>query len=260
MNSFSPVPSEIAACRERLTAQGLNLWGVANLDRFDPAQCRGSKLAERKPGARSVIVIGSGGPACWDQLMAEGALDMQAQHPIDQWSRQVIDAEAERLGQLGVEVCTVYPFDSSPPNFLQLAEAAGLGVVSPVIGMLLHPRFGPWMSIRGAIVLRQILPVSAELDFDPCSGCLAPCLEACPVSTYSADGSADYQLCAKHRHRGGCADACAVRRACTCGQDARYSPDEERHRHSFSLGTLRRWYGLGLWRLLPSGLRRRIVG
>ena len=70
-------------------------------------------------------------------------------------------------------------------------------------------------------------------------------------------GEAHLDRCAGHRHSGGCATGCDVRRVCPVGSEHRYGVEEETFRHSYSLATLRRWYGLGMWRFVPRRLRRR---
>lgn len=241
----------------------MNLWGVARLDDFDPALCRGEKVRERSSDAKSVIVIGAGGSKSWRHMReSTGAPCAPGEFArrFDAWSRSLLEGEAARLREAGYDVQTIFPFDEKPVCFAQMAEAAGLLVASPVVGLLLHPEYGPWLSLRGAFVVSEALDPGGELDFDPCSACSAPCLEACPVGTYPEPGRAEVERCAGQRHRGGCADDCAVRRACPCGAEHRFDAEHEAAVQSAPLGAMRRAFGLGWWGLVPAFLRRRRAG
>lgn len=258
MMRSATLPRAFADSRERLAARGLNLWGVAQLEDFDPALCRGAKVGERNHDATSVIVIGTGGSALWEHLVATGETDPRRPGAVDDWTRRVLEEEVARLQAEGHRASAIFPFDRNPTCFVQMAEAAGLAVMSPVVSMLLHPRFGPWVDLRGALVVEEALPSTGELQYDPCADCDAPCLSACPVDTYPAVGRVELGRCATRRHAGGCAAGCEVRRVCPCGQDERYVPDAERAMQARVLPILRRTYGLGIWRLVPSLIRRRL--
>ena len=250
----------LADARRRLHAKGFNLWGVTSTDSFDASQCRGSRVSDQSENCCSIVVIGSGGRGLWDKLERLGRVPSNGvAHPIDDFSREMIEAEAELLREAGHSVCTLFPFDRRPVNFLRLAEAAGIGRISPVVPFLLSPEYGPWLSLRGALILDAKLPATVELDFDPCGDCAAPCLTACPVDTYGESGEVRLGNCATHRDRGGCETGCDVRRACPVGSEHRYSEEEEGFRHAASLPSLRRWFGLGLWKMVPARIRRALA-
>lgn len=63
------------------------------------------------------------------------------------------------------------------------AVAAGLGCIGKN-NLLLTPSFGPAVRLR-AVGLSIALPPSPKLEFDPCSGCSAPCRSACPRQAYA---------------------------------------------------------------------------
>ncbi len=251
-------------CRNFLQERGFNLWGIARASHFDASQCRESRLKVQAEGAgepKSVVVVGAGGRGLWDRLFEGKGLSSsraKGKHPIDSWSRHHLEEAAELLRREGLSVCTIFPFGKKPIDFLELAEDAGLGIVSPVVPFFLHPEYGPWVSLRGALVLSEVLePTGPLTSFHPCSGCPAPCLEVCPVDTYLPHFPPNLAACAIHRDGGGCQGGCEVRRACPLGREHRYGPEEEAFRHSFSLKTLRRWFGLGAWKFLPEEVRRR---
>lgn len=247
--------SLLAQTRERLKKKGINLWGVARMEDFDGWQSRQARLSACSATCKTAIVIGTGGRAFWRQLAEQQGLG--GKDPLDRFSESALEQEVGILAGHGVRAKALFPFAKKPVDFLRLAELAGIGKLSPVVPFLLHPRFGPWISLRGALLLEEELSPSEELeDFSPCHYCHAPCLDACPVDAYGQDGRSDLRPCGEHRHQGGCPDGCDVRRACPIGAAERYSPEEERFRHAHSLPILRRHFGLGAWKWIPARLRR----
>ena len=64
------------------------------------------------------------------------------------------------------------------------ATLAGLGVMGRN-NLLITPRYGPRVRLRG-LLLDIPLPATAPLEgFDPCNGCPAPCLSACPQDAFA---------------------------------------------------------------------------
>lgn len=246
--------------RKRLEVKGFNIWGVARIADFDPCQCREGRLATVEEDALVAIVIGSGGRGLWELLEREGRLNgrpSRSFNPIDRYSEEVLGQEVAILEAEGLSLCSIFPFSQQPIDFLKLAEGAGIGIVSPVVPFLLHPKYGPWVSLRGALILNVQAKVSTALDdFDPCTGCDCPCLSACPVEVYGRAGSVHLERCASHRHEGNCRDGCGVRMACPVGKEHRYSTPERTFRNAYAEMSLSRHYGLGWWGMLPQFLRR----
>ena len=75
-------------------------------------------------------------------------------------------------------------------NGIFLKDAAVLGGLG-VMGrnnLLITPRFGPRVRLR-ALLLDLRLPEAGPLEgFDPCKGCDAPCLTACPRDAFGGEG------------------------------------------------------------------------
>lgn len=182
-------------------------------------------------------------------------------HPIDDWGAAVGEQVLALLAEHGVEGRAVRPDDPHTLNFRQLAEAVGLGTISPVIGHLLHPVYGPWVSLRMALVLRgdpfEGRHAGALTDFEPCNTCKRPCVAACPADVYRGY-RADLERCGTHRVKGGCTTGCATLRACPVGAEHRYGAEEEAWRQAYSMMRIRRWVGAGGWRFVPEWLRRRM--
>jgi len=151
--------------RQHALDSGFDLFGVVDPARFDASQPREQRVARLQPRCGAVIVIGSGGirrgqPGAGPDLRQLAAA-------LGAGRRRVVTAEPGR--------CEL--------RFARLAEAAGLGTVSPVTGLLLHPEFGPWLRVHGALLVEgnpfgAIADTAISDDFQPCCTCRQPCLEA----------------------------------------------------------------------------------
>ena len=62
------------------------------------------------------------------------------------------------------------------------AALAGLGVIGKN-NLLITPGYGPRVRLR-AVGIGAKLEVSKRSDFDPCSGCAAPCRKVCPENAF----------------------------------------------------------------------------
>jgi hypothetical protein len=205
---------------------GLNLVGAAAIDDYDAGVPPDRRLARLAPGARSVIVIGNGGGAFWDTFQAfcrahpgyEASAD-----PLDGFTRHTIEAAVAAAGLGGT---VLYPFDfpATPVSFVHLAECAGLGRRS-LLGVLVHPVYGPWIALRAAIPVAVEVRVPRPADgFDPCPACVErACIAACPAGAVTAAGW-DIPTCAAHRAPAAdpCASRCHARFDCVIGRDHRY--------------------------------------
>ncbi|HEY3719711.1 MAG TPA: hypothetical protein VGL41_06165 [Roseiarcus sp.] len=105
--------------------------------------------------------------------------------------------------------------------------------------MLMHRDYGLWHSYRGALALQEELaPPVARSGKGPCESCAQrPCLSACPVSAFTAEGY-DVARCREHlRGPGGreCLEGgCLARRACPVGQTYAHGPRQTRfHMRAF---------------------------
>jgi hypothetical protein len=202
-----------------LAPVGLNLIGVAAADAV------GRGVLERfLPGAASAIVIGNGGGAFWRAFVAE---QRDEPEPLDAFTRRMIEERAVPVVTRACGTpCVVYPF--APPDetlpFMRLAACAGLGRPS-LLGVLVHPVYGPWIALRAALLVPVALTAPRPAaDFDPCPGCRErPCVAACPAGAVSAAGW-DVPRCAAYRAQPDdpCAARCHARFDCVIGREHRY--------------------------------------
>lgn len=232
----------LAEAPGRLAARGFNLVGVTDARRFDAGAPAGHRLAAILPGARSAVIIASGGRAVWEAATRAGSTgpgwplpSPGDPDPIDTLTRKTVSEEAARFAAAFPEarLRILYPFGerAATVSFARLAEEAGLGTADTVLRLLLHPRYGPWVSLRACLLTDLELPAGGRLEsFRPCDGCPRPCLVACPAGVITAGGW-DHTACFTYRRAGpNCLDGCAPRLACPVGAEHRYGPAEMRHR------------------------------
>jgi ferredoxin len=183
---------------------------------------RGGLLAD----VRAIVLIGVAGRRGWDAFAASPEAKDRGADPLDRFSRRVIDALAADFGAVAL-----FPF-GGPPHwpFQQWARRAEPVHRSP-IGVLIHPTYGLWHAYRGALAFVEALDVPPlEASQSPCGSCgERPCLNACPVGAFSADGY-DVAACAAHLKSVAGADCmsagCLARRACPVGAEYAHGPEQ----------------------------------
>jgi hypothetical protein len=231
-----PTPTLPPGLLPALHADGLNVTGVA------PGAAWGHVL----PGCRSVLVVGSGGPALFARFEAWLGGDptrlSRHPHPLDRFVAGRV-AAADPAGAAGTPdrrwaFCAA---EGPPIDFRRLAVEAGLGWLSRT-GLLLHPEHGLWLGLRAALFTTAALAPSARLTgAGPCGPCPAPCLPACPggamtrLPTPDNPSAWDWGACASFRADQPCRARCDVRNACPEGAASRY-PDRAQAYHTDPAG------------------------
>jgi hypothetical protein len=211
----------VAALGARLAHVGLDLVGATSVAAYDARMTAGQGLASRAPDARSVVVIGNGGVALWHAFRAAAAAST-CDDPLDDWVRGLVEGAVRDVP--GAHVC--WPSDARV-DFRLLGELAGIGRPS-LLGMLVHPVYGPWIALRAAVLVPVdvVAPRPAE-DFDPCPTCVErPCIAACPVGAVGPGGW-DVGACVAHRlaDESHCAAGCTSRLECVYGRAHRPPAD-----------------------------------
>ncbi len=186
--------------------QGLGIAGAFHAEEGDGAP----------EGVGTVVLLGFA-PGGWDVFSGSAEAADGGADPLDRWSARVVGALAERLG-----AAALFPFGGPPYSpFLRWAQR-GEGARPSPVGMMVSPTRGLWMSYRGALGLAGRLALEDAPGADPCLGCPAPCLTACPVG---AMGEAPYDVpaCTAHvesRKGTACREiGCLVRHSCPAGRD-----------------------------------------
>jgi hypothetical protein len=209
------MPHPVFAAVERIGLAPRGAFALGPQERVGP-------LAD----VRTLVLIGVVGAKGWDAFAASvEARDGEA-HPLDRWSRRVIDWLAKDVG-----ATALYPF-GGPPHwpFQRWAQRAEPVHPSP-LGLLIHPVYGLWHSYRGALGLCEAIDLAPrDAGRAPCETCAGrPCLSACPVGAFSPAGY-DVEACAAHlRSAAGqacMAGGCLARRACPVGTQYSQGSDQ----------------------------------
>jgi epoxyqueuosine reductase QueG len=160
------------------------------------------------------ILIGNAGPGMFRRFARERRPETST---LDAWTRSAVLALAEDL-----DARAHFPFDKPPLPFLRWARRAGAGHVSP-LGLNIHARYGLWHAYRAALAftVEFDLPKPSPGEH-PCEGCAGkPCLSACPVDAFTANGY-DVQSCGRHllspSGEDCMANGCRARLACPIGR------------------------------------------
>ncbi|MFP2930919.1 hypothetical protein ACLESO_38120 [Pyxidicoccus sp. 3LG] len=89
------LPSTMESLSATLVPSGLNVFGVAEVSAYDAQVRPAQQSATVAPGARSILVVGSGGPALWHAFVA----DLQRQprhlthepHPLEAFAQREVE-------------------------------------------------------------------------------------------------------------------------------------------------------------------------
>jgi len=185
-------------------------------------------------GLEAIVLVGSAGTSGWSAFAASAEARDGLAEPLDRWSRRVIEALAAGLGAQAF-----FPFGGPPHWPFQRWAMRGESVYPSPLGMLIHPDYGLWHSYRGALGFEDAIALPESTPrASPCDACASrPCLVACPVSAFAADGY-DVAACAAHLRRqsdGACMEGgCLARRACPVGAEHAHVREQARfHMRAF---------------------------
>jgi hypothetical protein len=197
--------------------------GLAVVGAFHPRDGDGAP-----EGIGTIFLLGARGGEMWRAFSVSPEAADGAPDPLDRWSRRVIGRIAARLGAVAL-----FPFGGPPYRPFQRWAARGEAAAISPVAMQVTARRGLWTSYRGALGFHPAISVSERARANPCPGCPAPCLTACPVDAF-AGGAYDVPRCVAHitsAAGAACRDGgCLVRRACPAGRDAT-PPEAQRRFH-----------------------------
>lgn len=177
--------------------------------------------------ARFCAMIGNAGSAMWAPFSAARRPEP---HPLNAWNRRVLDPIAARLG-----AAVAYPFDEPFQPFPRWAERTGTIFATPMTPAI-HPVYGPWFALRGALFTAAPLCPPTPPATSPCESCAdKPCLSACPSGAIQAKDGAICQTYLEPRPESDCVThACRARRSCPVGRAYAYEPAHARfHMEAF---------------------------
>lgn len=244
----------LESIRAAVAKHGLNLVSAIPVERYDSA-VTAMRASEIAPWASSIVVIANGGGAFWRALKRHAATNpgwWTRGNPLDDFTHQAVEREVSSAARTsGARYEIVYPFMSNGRtlNFIELGKAAGLAGPS-ILGVTVHPVYGPWIAFRAAVLIDQLIDSPGEaLGFDPCPGCTTrSCIPACPVSAVSFPAGWDIPRCLAHRVEveHDCAPRCHARVGCVLGPEHRYPDDELAYHQMRALRSMRPWYEANL--------------
>jgi epoxyqueuosine reductase len=241
----------IERIRAAAVPYGLNLVAAVPALRYDSAVASPYRAAAIDSRARSIVAIGNGGGALWAALNRHAQAHpgwWRRENPLDDFTREVIETEVSPAARrAGTQATVVYPFMKGAPtlNFIELARAAGIGGPS-IVGVAVHPMFGPWIAFRAALLVDEAIDEPGEAaGFDPCPTCTArTCVAACPAGAIAYPQGWDIQSCLIHRVEveTDCAPQCHARSRCVLGPEHRYADDELAYHQMRALRAMRSYY------------------
>jgi hypothetical protein len=213
--------------REALDDAGFNLTGPLLADEYDRLAPPAWQLDAICPGARGVLVVGNGGTALWPRFTSSPEARLR-RDPLDRYTARVFREIAGRIPRPSAFALYTERRQDVFLPIVSLAQRVGFG--SPGrIGLLLHPKFGPWTSLRGVFFLPEEVSWTEPEPFDPCNGCPAPCQEACHGGVVSEQG-VDLRGCVRTKILNrACRAACDARSACVVGPEHAFPPDQIAH-------------------------------
>ena len=222
----------------RLPGAGFNVAGVVEPTVYDAQASPAWALQQLLPGCQAVVVLATGGTRFFRSFRSAARPGL-GDHALDAFTRGVVEAAAAHEGRAGFGASCAFYWEQRGGRFLDfpgLAVRAGLGARSR-LSLILHPEFGPWLAVRALLfTTRALLPTEPDPSFDPCTGCAAPCSEACPGAALPAAGF-DLAAClATTEGTPACRTGCGARRACVVGPAHRYDADAEAWHRESALG------------------------
>jgi hypothetical protein len=214
--------------RDFLRESGLNLTATLTAAEYNALVSDAWQSEAVLPGCRGVVVVGNAGRALWSTFQSSPQAKL-AQDPLDHYTAHALREAAKRADGNAAIATYVEQRDGAYLPLIQIAKRAGFG--SPGrLGILLHPEYGPWISIRGLLFLQQDVPPAGPLDsFAPCAGCPAPCARACHGQVIGPE-TVDSRRCFRTKIlNSACRRACDARTACVVGPEHAFSDEQIAH-------------------------------
>ena len=169
--------------------------------------------------AGTLVMVGNVGQALLGAA-AGRTRGARARDPIDRWTARVLAGLADGV---------LFPFGGPPHHpFQRWARRADPSSPSRRLGILIHPEFGLWHALRGALLFRERLELPAIAAApSPCDACAAkPCLRTCPVGAFTRERLRHRRLpgatCARCPGQPCMIQGCQARLACPVGREHAY--------------------------------------
>lgn len=197
---------DAARLTKRCRDMGLDLHAAFAIQDYNAAVDAPYQVADFGRARTLAMVVGNT-RTIWPHALAGCEPDLD--HPLDTWVERSVRGV---LTELEARTQVWFPHEPPPRQlpFRRLAQIAGLGWLGPAM-LLVHPQFGPWISLRALVVLDETGPAAIAVPTpDPCGSCQSGCGPRFEEAL-SAGPSGDWL---------------AVRDACPLGHDYRFSQDQ----------------------------------
>jgi hypothetical protein len=106
----------------------------------------------------TLVLLGWTGGRQWPVFVVSREATDGEPHPLDRWTRRLIDTAASELGAMAF-----YPFGGPPYHDFQRWALRAEPVARSPIGLLIHPDWGLWHAYRGALGFRERLALPLKL-------------------------------------------------------------------------------------------------
>lgn len=206
-----------ALLAERLAPAGFDLLVPFHTRWAEPLP--GAPLPRVREGGGLAVLVGNT-RALWDPFLAALRADpalLATPHPLDGYTARTLRTAA---AELPVRSAVVLATDAPPIAISRLADLCGLGWLSPAY-LAVHPVHGPWISLRGVIVLDAPGPHGDPPGPPrPCDACESRCVPALRRALAAGDtveGAAEAWI--------------AVRDACPLGRASRFGEEQLRYHY-----------------------------
>lgn len=237
---------------QALAPLGLNLIGTTPVASYEALVSPQYHVKSLLPQAKTIIVIGNGGGDFWRGFRAycdaHSNYLKEREHPLDDYTSMSIEiALTPHLQTAGVTYRYLYPFRfwTEPVSFMHLAHAAGMAGPS-ILGVVIHPRYGPWMALRAAVLIAEEVSIPPQAsNFDPCPTCHErTCIQSCPANAIAPATGWDIPACVQHRLQvtTDCVDYCCARYDCVYGREYRYPLDELQYHQRQSFAEMKKYF------------------
>ena len=199
-----------AACAERGLDLAQPMCARWYNETADPAQ----RLADLGRPAALVVVVGNT-RALWPHLARALAADAELARdpdPVDSYCARVV-----RAAMAGIAESWLVRFAHEPPHIpiQRLAHLAGLAHLAPS-HLSVHPRYGPWIALRAAVVIDVDGPPGPPPSAPPCD-CAAHCMPRFEAALARASATPEHAQVERDWRAW-----LAVRDACPVGRAHRY--------------------------------------
>lgn len=233
-----------AQLAQRLEGAGFDIFGAATVGAYNQTldeNFQGYRLPEPSGEDSLVLVIGNT-RRLWPMFLrayAAAPLSSDA-HPLDAYTRSELARAVDEVADaFKVESALRYTFDPLPRAVAaqRLTVLTGAAEASPV-GLLIHPSYGPWFSLRAAAVFGVAGPkVSAPPAI--CSVCVdKPCIQALERVKAATGGIFNRETFEAHWKLW-----LAMREACPVGEGARFSEQQIRYHYLKNVSILQESQG-----------------